>query len=118
MTLGQGAGRQFPIEASTSDLALFCTHLADASFLTPADSFWLLVPVRGNPVLQRLPLLCLWLCSPQWADRDQPLLTMNLESQYVKALWRPLPGYPHFADGEIKVLRGRVTCLTMLTQLA
>lgn len=52
-------GRQLPIEAVSDLVALFFAHLADTSFLTPADSLWLLVPVAGNPVLQMLPLLCL-----------------------------------------------------------
>lgn len=85
-------GRQLPMEVVSDLVALFCVHLADASFLTPADSLWLLVPVEGNPVLQMLPLLCLWLCISWWAarlslaSRDHQLETLVCEGTFAFAL--------------------------------
>lgn len=93
-------GRQLPIEAVSDLVALFFAHLADTSFLTPADSLWLLVPVAGNPVLQMLPLLCCGSASPD----GLPVIGLSWPSTWDISMW----GHPQdfcicFADEEIEV---------------
>lgn len=69
--------RQLPIEAVSDLVALFCVHLADASFLIPANlsGFWfLLKEILSSSCCPSL----LWLCVPD-GPLWRPLLTVSSE---------------------------------------